>query len=284
MRLLIADDESFIRKGLLSLDWQSIGIKEVLPATNGLEAREILTCKPVDIAIFDIKMPGMTGLELSSMIKEQSLDTAVVLLTGFSEFEYARQAIQNDVCEYLLKPVKPQEVLKTVERTKVALEQKRYQAKVMREYEEVTGVFDTVSQVRNHFSNVSESISSVLEDIAVEFSDQISLGELANRYHFSKNYLSKKIKQETGYSYIDILMAIRLMNAAQFLVEGQKVNPACFQAGFNDQRYFSQVFRRAFDCSPSEFKTQSHDSLELRLHFILEAITKKNVSCHDENK
>lgn len=105
MTLLIADDELLIRSGLLSLDWKSIGITEVYSVSNGTEARELLLSTDVDIVIFDIRMPGMTGLELAAMIKEHSMDTAVVLLTGFSEFEYARQALQSNVYEYLLKPI-----------------------------------------------------------------------------------------------------------------------------------------------------------------------------------
>ena len=68
MNMLIADDELLIRNGLLSLDWKSIGIEEVYSAGNGEEARDLLLSAPVDIVIFDIRMPGMTGLELAAMI------------------------------------------------------------------------------------------------------------------------------------------------------------------------------------------------------------------------
>ena len=86
MKMLIADDESIIRKGLLSLDWNSIGIEEVFAAGNGEEARKVLLEENIDIGIFDIRMPGMSGLELAEMIQEQEMDTIVVLLTVFSEF------------------------------------------------------------------------------------------------------------------------------------------------------------------------------------------------------
>lgn len=81
MTLLIADDELLIRSGLLSLDWKSIGITEVYSVSNGTEARELLLSTDVDIVIFDIRMPGMTGLELAAMIKEHSMDTAVVCIS-----------------------------------------------------------------------------------------------------------------------------------------------------------------------------------------------------------
>ena len=275
MTLLIADDELLIRSGLLSLDWKSIGITEVYSVSNGTEARELLLSTDVDIVIFDIRMPGMTGLELAAMIKEHSMDTAVVLLTGFSEFEYARQALQSNVYEYLLKPFSPRDILSTVADVKERLEQKRYQVKVIRKYEDTKGAYDTVSQVKNHFSKVSRIVSDVLMDMAKEFDQPLSLSGFSERYHFSSNYISKKIKQETGYSFVDILMAIRIMNSAQLLAEGERVNQACTVAGFNDQRYFSQVFKRAFGCSPTDFKKQEHSPQEIRLHVILEILDKK---------
>lgn len=276
MNLLIADDEQVIRKGLLSLDWKSIGIGEVYSASNGNEVKELLLSEPVDLAIFDIKMPGMNGLELAGMIKEYSLDTAVLLLTGFSDFEYARQAMHYNVYEYILKPFRPREILETVAGVKKRLEQKRYQEKVLREYEGAIGTFDTVSQVQNHFSKVSQITADLLQDMAMEFDKPVSLEELAGRYHFSVPYLSRKIKRETGYSFMDILKAIRMMNAARLLAEGEKVNQACLKTGFNDQRYFSQIFRKAFGCSPSDFKkTTNIDAQKLRFHSVLKEISRK---------
>lgn len=76
MRLLIADDEKNIRNGLLSLPWNTIGIQKVYQAENGLEALKILEEKQIDIVISDIKMPGLSGLELAEFVQKNSLDTA----------------------------------------------------------------------------------------------------------------------------------------------------------------------------------------------------------------
>ena len=114
MNLLVADDEMAIRRGMLSLPWTSIGIEEVYEAENGLQAKDILRQKRVDIIISDIKMPGLTGLELAEYVKEYDLDTAVILLTGFSDFSYAQKAIRNEVFDYMLKPLRPKDILETV--------------------------------------------------------------------------------------------------------------------------------------------------------------------------
>lgn len=276
MKLLIADDEALIRQGLLSLDWKSIGMDEVYSVSNGDEAWNLINTEQIDIVIFDIRMPGLSGIELSELIKENSMDLAIVLLTGFSEFEYARRAIKSGVYEYLLKPVSPRELLETMENVKIRLEQNRYQKKLVREYEAIEGTFDTVEQVRNQFSKTSQSVLAILTDMASEFASSVSLGELSERYHFTSSYISKKIKKETGYSFLEILNAIRLMNAAQFLLEGGKVNEASEKAGFNDQRYFSQVFRRTFGCSPSEYRGSSVDRNDLKLKVVLGHISQKS--------
>ena len=103
----------FIRRGLLSLDWKSIGITDVYSVANGVEAKELLLSTSIDLVIFDIRMPGFSGLELAQMVKERSMDVAVVVLSGFSEFEYARSAMRYGVYEYLLKPVSPNELMET---------------------------------------------------------------------------------------------------------------------------------------------------------------------------
>lgn len=275
MRMLIADDEAVIRQGLVSLDWKSIGIDEVFSVGNGEEARELLKTVPVDIVIFDIRMPGMSGLELSEMICENSMDTAVVLLTGFSEFEYAVKAIRSGVYEYLLKPVNPRELLDTITDVKGRLEQKRYQSRVVREHENQEGKTDTVSQVRNYFRKVSPGTLNILTDVAETFCEPLSLNELSEKYHFTSSYMSKKIRQETGHSFVDILNAVRLMNAASFLIAGEKVSTACEKSGFNDQRYFSQLFRKVFGASPSEYKKLEHKSSDIRFGSVLEKTAKR---------
>lgn len=203
MILLIADDEKTIRNGLLSLPWADIGIEEVYQAENGLAAKEILKEKRIDIVISDIKMPGLSGLELAEYIKECSMDTAVVFLTGYSDFEYARKAIQNQVCDYLLKPIRTKDILETVERVIETLKRKRYKAEVVRKYEAATGSLDLGEQMAWLFQRANRQTMEILQDMAVNYAKEVSLNSLAEKYHFSAAYLSRMIKKKQ-----DILSAI----------------------------------------------------------------------------
>ncbi len=262
MRLLIADDEKNIRNGLLSLPWNTIGIQKVYQAENGLEALRILEEKQIDIVISDIKMPGLSGLELAEFVQKNSLDTAVVLLTGFSEFEYAQKALRNGVLDYMLKPLRPKDILATVLKVKETLEKRRYKEKVVERYEGAANSRDYQEQISWHFRGVNEQAMEILKDVAQNFSQGVSLNSLAEKYHYSVAYLSRMIKKETGFSFSEILNSIRLAQAAELLQKDcGKISMAGEMAGFSDQKYFSQVFKKAFGVSPGEFRKQEETQL-----------------------
>lgn len=84
---------------------------------------------------------------------------------------------------------------------------------------------------------------------------------LAEKYHFSESYISRKIKKETGYTFVDILNGIRLMCAASLLKTGEKISDVCEKTGFNDQHYFSQLFKKTFGCTPSNYRSESGETL-----------------------
>jgi len=115
MKLLIADDEVQIRTGLAEgIDWSMFDIDQVYSAANGTEAWELYNRHLPDIVITDIRMPGMDGLELSRAIKRKTPSAAVILLSGYADFQYAKEAIQIGVADYELKPVKLRSLIEMV--------------------------------------------------------------------------------------------------------------------------------------------------------------------------
>ena len=105
IRVVIVEDELILRKGLvLSIDWEALGCAVVGEGDNGRKGLEILLKEKPDVVITDIKMPVMDGLEMLRLAREQYSFHSIVL-TGFSEFDYAKQAITLGVDDYLLKPV-----------------------------------------------------------------------------------------------------------------------------------------------------------------------------------
>lgn len=106
MRVMILDDEAYIVEYLRHLvDWQAFGFSEVLTTSQPLEALQILKRQTIDLVISDIRMPEVSGLELIKMINQYYKNTHTIFLSGYSDFEYAQIGIQNDVEDYLLKPI-----------------------------------------------------------------------------------------------------------------------------------------------------------------------------------
>ena len=254
--IILADDEQQILYGMKNgIDWESLGFSVVGTAQNGKEALELIEEYHPDLLISDIKMPGLSGLELAEYVSKNNLDTAVVLLTGFSEFEYAQKALRNGVLDYMLKPLRPKDILSTVERVKETLEKKRYKEKVVEKYGEVTSSKDYQEQISWHFRGVQEQAMEILKDMAHNYSQGVSLNSLAEKYHYSVAYLSRMIKKETGYSFSEILTSLRLAQAAEMLQkEYGKISVIGEQAGFSEQKYFSQAFKKVFGMSPGEFR------------------------------
>ena len=111
MRVLVVEDEEMIRKGIvLATDWQSLGCVVVGEAANGEEGiAQAEKCRP-SLIITDLKMPKMDGLELSRKIRRMSDETRIIILSGYDEFEFAQQALRNNINEYILKPAKIEKI------------------------------------------------------------------------------------------------------------------------------------------------------------------------------
>lgn len=102
--ILIVDDEAGIRDGLASLNWQTIGYEIAGVGAHGLEALAFMEERPVDVILTDIRMPFMDGLQLLGAVKEQYPFVKVIILSGYDDFEYAKQALKLGAADYLLKP------------------------------------------------------------------------------------------------------------------------------------------------------------------------------------
>lgn len=106
LKVFIVEDESVIREGLRdNIPWQQYGFSLVGEASDGEMALPLIRKEMPDVLITDIKMPFMDGLELSHIVKREMPDTKIIIISGYDDFEYAQQAINVGVEQYLLKPI-----------------------------------------------------------------------------------------------------------------------------------------------------------------------------------
>ncbi|OUM94116.1 MAG: hypothetical protein A9Z00_00335 [Thermobacillus sp. ZCTH02-B1] len=126
-KVLIVDDEVFVRKGLISLlDWASLQFEVCGEAENGLQALTMIRELAPDLVIVDIRMPALDGLELIRRIHgEDAHQPKFIILSGYSDFAYAQQALRYHVSDYILKPVNKQELETTLKRVVTALNRQK---------------------------------------------------------------------------------------------------------------------------------------------------------------
>ena len=124
-RILIVDDERIEREGIKYLIGREKGDYEICEASNGKQALDVLHSKKVDLLMTDIRMPHMDGLELSRKAREEYSDLQIVIFSGYSDFEYARLAIKYGVLGYVLKPVNPSEFYNVIDKTLIAIDEKK---------------------------------------------------------------------------------------------------------------------------------------------------------------
>lgn len=115
IKVLIVDDEFRVCQLICNLiDWGSLDMQIIGVAHNGIEARELARETVPDLVITDIRMPGCTGLELVEQLREIYRSVSFIIISGYTNFEYTRLAIQYGVSDYLLKPIDKEELLATV--------------------------------------------------------------------------------------------------------------------------------------------------------------------------
>lgn len=134
LSVLLVDDEPYITQGLaILIDWEKMGYIIVGTVSNGVEAVAFLKSNTVDVIIADIKMPLMSGIELLKKIREEQLSEAfLVIVSGYSDFQYAQNAIQYRCMDYILKPVQKSQLLALLERISASYETRK-QEKLERE-------------------------------------------------------------------------------------------------------------------------------------------------------
>lgn len=138
LRVLLVDDEPFIVQGLSVLvDWEREGYEIVATAADGREAFEYLKKHQVDLIVADIKMPVMTGIELLEKIRKDKIsDAHFVILTGYSDFEYAQQAIRYQCMDYVLKPVEKEQLLEILRKIANMTENERLKEQNKQKFEQ----------------------------------------------------------------------------------------------------------------------------------------------------
>ena len=257
-RIVIADDERMIREGLAAISWKENGIEVVGIVKNGIEAQELIDSTEFDVLLTDIRMPGISGLELAENLRKANPGAKTILLSGYGEFEYARKAIGLGVFGYILKPSGPKEIIEIVLNACRKIEEEREKSSSIRDLREKISDYEEVIGVEKVLEEKQTDIKDILSYIYHHYDQNLSLSMLAEEFHFSSIYLSSYIKRYTGHTFLEILTSVRMYHAAQLLRETRMKNREIgMRVGIPDERYFGQVFKKTYGITPYEYRKDS---------------------------
>lgn len=253
MKALIVDDEKLIREGIRAgIPWEQLGITMVMTAASGQEALEVIGCERPEIIITDIQMAEMTGLELIAQTRKRFRDTRIIVLTGFDEFDYARECLRMQVQEFLLKPVDEEDLIVAIEEQIRAVEESR----AKRENDEMTKAFlDNLlaeGQDEDH-----DLIVKVKEYINEHLADDVTVAKVASCFFLSPNYFSRLFKRVTGEGCNEYIVRKR-MEQAQYLLAttNRKIGEIAQDVGYHDTNYFSLAFKKHTNISPGQYRSK----------------------------
>jgi len=238
-KLIIIDDEQKILEGLANLfPWEQIGFKVDGAFSSSLKALDYLLCNPVDVVMSDIEMPEMNGIELCRSLKEEEIETKVIFFSSYQNYEYFRSAIKYQVFDYLLKPIKYDELLSCFERVKEVLDQE-HQVKT--------------EKSKTYYEKIIENVIKYLE----ENYRNASLDEAASHVNLSSSYLSKIFKEKAGKGFAEYLLDIRMKKACEMLDDIRYKNyEIAYYVGYDNPKNFSRAFKMYYNMSPNEYRNR----------------------------
>jgi len=246
-KLMIIDDEPLILNGLRHLIGQEGVFEEIVGAVDAFDALEKMDTFQPDLIITDIHMPEMDGLELIRKAKSHGV-RHFAILTGYDRFEYARQALRLHVSDYLLKPVKLDELRQFLRKFQQELADER--EKAGKERLEPDAEDSAVLEGKNN-------AALCLDYIRRHYARDISLLEVADHLGLHPNYLSSLIRKETGQSFIHHLTAYRIDKAKEILLRRPllPLDQVSRCVGYENPRHFYKVFKKYTGMTPGSFRS-----------------------------
>ena len=238
LQVLLVDDEIMIREGFKQLfDWNAHGCEVAGEASDGLEALTQIDRLCPDIVIMDINIPIMNGLKVIQLSRIRHPDTAFVIVSGYDDFSYCREALRLQITDYILKPVNYEEFGTCIDNLKISLFEQRVTAAAEPEKQE------------------ERTITGITRYLQEHLAEEISLSVLADRFHLNPQYISQLFKSEIGVNFLVYLTNIRMEQAKKLLLTTSlSIAEVSEQSGYCDYRVFTKVFKKSEGITPSQYR------------------------------
>ena len=258
--VVIIDDEPLIVEGLSkTMAWGKWNCQVTGTACDGKEGTELIREKRPDIVITDINMPKLDGLKMIAGLRSEFPDMQLIILTGYREFEYARQAIELGVSRFLLKPSKMNELEEAMENVTGRLEQRGMPVTASvpqyAQTEEMTPVQAGTAEGEENSEANSFIVKNAMEYIRENSREKLRLADVADQVYVSQWHLSKLLNKHTGKTFSDLLNGARMERSKELLKDPSlRICDVAEMVGFQDLAHFSRVFKKMEGMSAGEYR------------------------------
>lgn len=236
LQVVLVDDEIMIREGFKRLfDWAAHDCEVVGEAADGMEALAQIDHLQPDIVIMDINIPIINGLKVIQTSRIRYPDMAFIIVSGYDDFSYCREALRMRITDYILKPVNYEEFGSCIDRLKIALYEKR--------------------KTEEQDAQEERTITGIIRYLQEHLDKEISLNILADEFHLSSQYISQLFKSEIGVNFLAYLTSIRMERAKKLLLATSlSIGEISEKCGYADYRVFTKAFKKEEGSTPSQYR------------------------------
>lgn len=247
-RVVLVDDEPVIAEGLKRIvPWTKYNCEIVAVANNAQDGKSTILKHKPDILFTDIRMPDQDGLTMLAGLRSQFPNMQVIVLSGYSDFHFAQEAIRLGVCRFLLKPSKMHEIQEAV-------------------YEAVTRIAGESKENIDHDTDDLANVGGFIIARACaymeeHYAEKLVLQSVAEKCYISQWHLSKLLNKQLGQNFYALLNSIRVKKAKELLRDPSlKINDICEMTGYMDTAHFSRVFKSIVGMSASSYRNSIEES------------------------
>ncbi len=232
--------EEEIRLGLKNyFPWNQLGFEVTHDCENGEEALLFIKKNNIDIILTDIRMPIMTGVELAREVSNQNKSIKIIFLSGYRDFEYAKEALKYGVIDYIVKPGKFEEIQALFSKLKIDLDKKTES--------------NNSTTTKYYSDNIIQAITTYIK----EHYATVTLDDIAELVQMSPTYLSSYFKEKTGENFSNYVTEIRMKQAAKLLCDFRyKTYDVSSLVGYTNPKNFTRMFKKYHGMSPREYRSQ----------------------------
>jgi len=249
IKILVADDEGYEREILEEILDKRFGREvEVRTAENGRLAVDAASLWAADVVLMDIEMPGIDGINAAKQILAQRPGCKMIFVTAYSLFTYAQEAVKLGACDYILKPVDPDDVERAVRRA-VA------QADAARQLEAMASDGALLEDADNYdkAAVLMGKVKKYLQHNYMMY--DISLDSISTILNLNASYFSTLFKRTFQVNFLDYLTELRMDAAKELLLDPlRSTAEVANMVGYESANYFTRAFKKKVGMTPTDYR------------------------------